>query len=226
VNAGPVASAEATGSGGPIVRVAAGAAGLVALLFAVATVNELGIGARAIADSDAAAARGDLATATSRARDAAEAAVPGSPYARGGYARLEALARGAEGRRDERGAITAWGAMRAAATATSAPLVATAAWLTLADEGIVRAGDAEGLVQSAPGEVHAPEAILRGALVREDAPSLAIFFFLGAGALAFFAGCARLAVAARDLSTLRREKIALAATAAGAILYAVACFRA
>ena len=40
------------------------------------------------------------------------------------------------------------------------------------------------------------------------------------------AGPATIALAARDLASLRREKLALAATFAGAVLYAIACFRA
>jgi hypothetical protein len=216
-------------------RLVVGALGLLALLVAVATVRQISAGARAVIDSDAAAARGDLAAATARARDAAEAAVPGSPYPREGYARLEAIARAAEAKRDERGAVAAWGAMRAAATATSAPLLGTGAWRALADEGLVRAGSAapeawrgeEGATPPpASGEVHASAETLQAALAREDAPPTGLLALLGAGALAFFAGCARLAVAAGDFAAFRRERAALAAATLGAILYAIACFRA
>jgi hypothetical protein len=158
-----------------------------------------------------------------RARDAAEAAAPGSPYPREGLARLEAIGRAAETRGDERTAVHAWGAMRAAATATSGVLGPSAAWVTLADEGVVRAG-ARPLVPSP--EVHAREATLRAALGHEDAPSVAMLVLLGVGGLAFFAGCARIAVAARDADALRRERWAIAAAGLGALIYAVACLRA
>jgi hypothetical protein len=205
------------------IRVSLGVVALFAVLIAVATARELRIGSQALADCDAASKRGDLATATARARDAAEAAVPGSPYPREGYRRLEAIARAAEGRRDERRAIAAWGAMRAAATATSAPLLATDPWLALADDGLIRVGAQTQL--QAPGEVHASTDALRTALAHEDAPSVALLALLGVGCVALFAGLSRLLVAARDFSSLKREKIALATAMAGGLLYAVACFR-
>jgi hypothetical protein len=204
-------------------RIAIAAAAITALFLGVATAREIHAGVEAVIDSDAAAARGDLAAATARARDAAEAAAPGSPYPREGYTRLEAIARGAEARRDERGAIAAWGAMRAAATATGAPLVSTDAWRALADEGIVRTG---AQVEGSPGEVHASEDTLRTSLAREDAPATGILALLGAGAAAFFAGLGRLAFTARNVATLRREKLALAAALVGGLLYAVVCLRA
>jgi hypothetical protein len=74
--------------------------------------------------------------------------------------------------------------------------------------------------------VHASEATLRTALAHEDAPSAGFLALLGAGALAFFAGCGRMAFVARDLDALRKEKVALAAAFAGAVLYAIAYFRA
>jgi hypothetical protein len=203
-------------------QIGVGAVALLTALGAVATARELTIGSQAVADSDAAAKRGDLTTAIARARDAAEAAVPGSPYPREGYGRLEAIARAAEGRRDERRAIAAWGAMRAAATATSAPLIATEPWLALADAGVIRVGAPR---DQAPGEVHSTEDALRTALSHEDAPPAVLLALLGAGAAAFFAGVSRLLVAARDVSSFKREKVALAATMAGGILYAVACLR-
>jgi hypothetical protein len=158
----------------------------VALLVGIATTRALGAGASALADSDGANARGDYATATMRAHDAAEALAPGSPYPRQGYARLEAIARAAEARNDERGALAAWGAMRAAATATSSPLSSTDAWRALADDGLVRVGAHPGVDS---GEAHASEATLRASLDHEDAPTTGLLALLGFGTLAFFLGC-------------------------------------
>ena len=211
------------GSGSSAARIGLGVLGLAAVLLGVGTARELSIGSQALADCDAAAKRGDLATATARARDAAEAAVPGSPYPREGYRRLEAIARAAEGRRDERRAVAAWGAMRAAATATSAPFIATDSWRALADAGLIRVGTQ---APQAPGEVHASEDALRTALAHEDAPSVGLLTLLGGAAAAFFAGASRLLFAVDDAAALKREKLALAAATAGALLYAVACFRA
>jgi hypothetical protein len=196
---------------------------LFGLLMSITTTRELNAGAAALTDSDGAVARGDYATGTLRARDAAEAVAQGSPYPGEGYRRLEAIARAAEARSDERTAVAAWGAMRSAATATSSPLRSTDAWRALADDGLVRAGS-----HAAPdaAEAHASEATLRTALAHEDAPSTGLLGLLGLGALAFFAGCGRLALAARSFGALAQEKLALVAVVAGAVLYAMACFRA
>ncbi len=110
-------------------RAGLGVVALLALLLGVSTARELSIGSEALLDADAAAARGDVATAIARARDAAEAAAPGSPYPRQGYAPARsARARGGgqEGRAG--GDCGLQGAMRAAATATSASFVGAEAW--------------------------------------------------------------------------------------------------
>jgi hypothetical protein len=204
-------------------RALVGVALLYALLMGITMTRELGAGAYALTDSDNAVARGDYATATMRARDAAEAVTQASPYPGEGYRRLEAIARAAEARSDERTAVAAWGAMRSAATATSSPLRSTDAWRALADDGLVRAGSHAGPDSA---EAHASEAILRAALAHEDAPSTGLLALLGFGALAFFAGCGRLAFAARSFAALWQEKRALAAVVVGGVLYAMACFRA
>jgi hypothetical protein len=200
-------------------RVGLAACFFVATIAAIVSAREMRLGARACAAMDAA---GDAATAIARARDAAEAVVPGSPYPRRGYERLEAVARDAEAHGDEPTAITAWGAMRTAADATAGPLVATSAWRALADEGLLRVG-AHPLAPSA--EVHATEDILRASLARDDAPAAGWLALLGLGALAFLGGVARLAWAARDLAALRGERAAMIGTTLGALLYALACLR-
>ena len=208
-------------------RAIAGVAALVCLVAAVAGIRQVGVGREALLDSDAAAARGDLAGAIARARDAAEAVVPGTPYSNEGYARLEAIARGAEARGDERTTVAAWGAMRAATAATNEGGEGGNAWVRLADDGIARAGSRP-LVPGRPagdnawatqtGEIHASEPLLRASLARDDLPSPLVLTLLGLGALAFFAGCARLAVAATDRAALRREWMALAAAIGGAVI--------
>ncbi len=206
-------------------RAALACAAALALALSVLTVGELQTGERALAACDAAIAANDTGAAIARARDAASAFVPGSPYVRTGYARLEALARDAETRGDSRAAVLAWSAMRAAATATSSVFVSNDAWRALADDGIARSGSRAPVAASAA-EVVPSEGVLRAALAQNDTPSPFAFLFLGAGALAFFAGAARLAVAVRDAASLRREKLALVATAAGLAGYVIASLRA
>jgi hypothetical protein len=205
-----------------VTRLVAIALLVVAAIAGVATWRQVGYGARAAAASDAALAASDLTEAIARARDAAEAVAPGSPYPSQGYARLEAIARGAESRADERTAVAAWGAMRSAATATAGPFVATDAWRALADDGLARAG-----ARPPPGsaEIHASEAAIRAELARADPPATLALLLLAAGALAFFAGGARLAWVGRDLAAIKRERVALAATAAGLAIYVIASFR-
>jgi len=195
----------------------------IAAVVSIATAREVRIGARAMAESDAALARKDAPAALASARDAAEAYAPASPYVRAGFARIEAIARDAEARGDERAAVSAWSAMRAAATATSGAFVSTDTWRALADDGVTRAS-ARGAVASA--EAHAPESVLRASLARDDGPSPFTLALLAGGALAFFAGAFRLAFAARDLASLRSEHVAVIAAAAGLALYVVACLRA
>ncbi len=207
-------------------RAAVLAVALVALLFAVSTAREIARGRAAVADADAAIAKGDTELAIARARDAAEAAAAGSPYVRPGYDRLETLARTAEARGDERTALEAWGAMRAASAATAGPLGGSEAWSALADDGIARVGAGPTVPT---GEVHATTAAIRAELEKEDAPSWVLLTLLGAGALTFFAGTARLAVVAGGPLTLKgvvtKEAWALAATALGAVVYTVVCLR-
>ncbi len=194
-----------------------------AAVVSIATTRELRIGARAMAESDAAVARHDPPAALASAREAAEAVAPASPYVRLGFARIESLARDAETRGDERAAVAAWSAMRAAATATSGPFVSTDAWRALADDGVVRAATR---ADAAVAEAHAPASVLHASLAREDVPSALALAILAAGAIAFFAGAFRLAFAARDVASLSRERLAVIATAAGLVLYVVACLRA
>lgn len=212
----------------PLRRTALGLAAAIALVLGAFTLVELRAGQRALVACDAAIAAHDVPTAIARARDAAFAFVPGSPYSPAGSSRLEALARDAETRGDTRDAILAWSALRAAATATSSPFVSNDSLRAVADDGIARVGSRPPVAALAA-EVTPSEPVLRAALARDDTPSPFAFVFLGAGALAFFAGAARLAVVARDvpsLGSLRREKLALVITALGLAGYVIASLRA
>ena len=134
--------------------------GILVVLGALATAiaHEFTLGARAIATSDDALHRGDLALAISAAREAAEAKAPTSPYPELGYSRLATIAESARARGDEPTARAAWRAERAAALATR-----TLDWAPLrlqeASDGLSRL-DSDG-----------GSAVRTTTLVRDDAPS-------------------------------------------------------
>jgi len=75
-------------------------------------------GAEALAASDAAFNRGDLANSVLYARRAAVAYAPGAPHTRAALARLRAIAVGSEGAGDIANARLAWGAIRSSALET------------------------------------------------------------------------------------------------------------
>jgi hypothetical protein len=163
-------------------------------VLATAAVHELRAGARAIAASDAASTHGDSRAAIDAAHDAAEAAMPGSPYPEQGYARLAAIARAAEMQRDDATATAAWRATRAAALATNSmgssslaaahlaeanDALAAIAWRTRT--GAARTGD--------------PDEYQRAIVVPlafDDRPSSVTFLLLGVGAVVFLAAVIRL----------------------------------
>ncbi len=91
---------------------------LVVLALAAMTFRVVRDGEAALAESDRAFNRGDLANAVLYARRAAIAYAPGAPHTRAALARLRAVAVGSEGTGDVASARLAWGAIRAAAFET------------------------------------------------------------------------------------------------------------
>lgn len=91
---------------------------LVVLALAAMTFRVVRDGEAALAESDRAFNRGDLANAVLYARRAAIAYAPGAPHTRAALARLRAVAVGSEGVGDIASARLAWGAIRAAAFET------------------------------------------------------------------------------------------------------------
>jgi hypothetical protein len=204
---------------------------VVAGVLTVATVREIGIGARAVAQADAALEAGNARDAVAPARAAAEAVVPGSPYPSRGYERLEGIAKDAEAHGDTATASAAWAAMRAAASATRGFGVWTGGWQAEADEGLLRVGARpepapDGTEPTRPKAEPAPtEQTLLASLRRnETAPTLS-FLLLGLGAVAFFGGLARLAWLAGEALTMRRVRVPGVVAACGLALYALACLR-
>lgn len=95
-------------------------------------------GEAALAESDAAFNRGDLANAVLFARRAAIAYAPGAPHTRAALARLRAVAVGSEGAADVASARLAWGAIRSAAVETRSLTEPYAAERAEADQALAR----------------------------------------------------------------------------------------
>jgi hypothetical protein len=101
-------------------------------------------------EAERAAARADWGEATAHARTAAEACVPGSPWPDRGKRLLQQIGESAAVRGDRRTALGAFGALRAAAIATSPLLAATEQpWRRMAEDGLER--------MAAPGTPGAPD---------------------------------------------------------------------
>jgi HAMP domain-containing protein len=98
-----------------VLRTLGTAAALALVLFALVAERTRERGARWIEDSDRAFDAGRMELAVQHARAAATAYVPGAEHVRLGYARLRAVARGAQRARDIELSAAAWRAMRAAA---------------------------------------------------------------------------------------------------------------
>jgi hypothetical protein len=100
---------------GFILRQLAALATIALVVFALLAQRTIERGEREMSESDRAFDSGRLELAVLHARRAATAYVPGARHVAAGYARLRAVARGAERERDLQLARSAWGAVRAAA---------------------------------------------------------------------------------------------------------------
>jgi hypothetical protein len=147
---------------------------LLALLLGGAARHEWLAGRTAMQESRAALALGKTHPATVAARRAAEAAVPGSPYAEQGYEELAILARAAEAEGRLADAAFAWRAMRSSAEATW-PARAARGRVAEAEAGILRIAASSaslGRNGATPGANGAPEGVLRRELAKSDPPTL------------------------------------------------------
>jgi hypothetical protein len=162
-------------------------------------------GRRAIADADAALARGDTVEAILASREAAEARCPSCGAPEAGFAKLDAIARDAELRGDDTTAFTAWRAARAASLATS-----RSDRRARADAELARLGhrmDITAIVGGARPTAGAAEDRLRAALATNDVPRTTTYALLAAGALLFMYGAIRFTLA----RAARRTEAAVAA---------------
>ena len=124
-------------SGGVLRRLALAAA-LVPVLLALVTLRTLGRGEAELVASDQALAAGELELSLRHARRAALAYVPGASHVDAAYARLGAVATGAERDRNQELAASAWEAMRIAALESGHLWRPRARELELADGNLAR----------------------------------------------------------------------------------------
>lgn len=201
------------------------------LVFVVAliamTLRAVREGESALAASDAAFHRGDLADATLEARRAALAYAPGAPHTRLAMARLRAIAVGSEAAGDQEAARLAWGAVRAAALGARHVTTPYAAELEEADRALARSMVPPGVDD--PGARSRAEAAARKALAAVPGPSPWAALPLLAGAV--LAAIGLFLVATRGITRegrllTRGMVVGLAVLAVGAACWTLAAYRA
>lgn len=165
--------------------------------------------AGAIAESDAAYARGEREGAIALARVAAECAPTGGSDT--GFARLARIAQESEKRGDDATAAAEWRATRSAAIATRDPARRAAAEKHVARLGARQAE--KDRAQSPTLEPRATEERLGAVLARPEGPSGATTALFAVG-LVVFAGGALRAFGRRDRAGWRAPALAAAAGAA------------
>ncbi|HEX4336661.1 MAG TPA: hypothetical protein VH062_12155 [Polyangiaceae bacterium] len=212
-----------TGRTGWLRRVALGML-LSVLLFAALTARIVADGEAALERSNAAFDKGDLRDAILYARRAAVLYAPGAPHVSAAYARLRAIALGAEATKDLEIARQAWGATRAAALETTHFVTPRELDLERANASLARLSGDGTSAASDPAR-----AKMAAALARDDAPQAAWVLVLGAGFVLFAAGLVLLVVkgvSAEGEVSRRGVVFSLALTVAGVVLWTLAVYRA
>jgi hypothetical protein len=180
----------------------------------VAAVRETSISRGAIAAADAAASRSEWPEAVARAREAAEALVPGTPWRDQGFRRLDAIGRDALARGDDRVALLAYGAMRTAAIETEAAWSDSARWQATGEDGLAHVAAS----RRDPAVVPVSADEMLEALHRTDRPSKTAVAILSVSALAVLGGLAGILL---DLASIRARRACQAVAAAGFVGYAI-----
>ena len=160
-----------SGTAGWLRRIALGML-LGVLTLAALTARILVQGEAELTRSDAAFNRGDLREAVLHARRSAVLYAPGAPHVPAAYARLSAVALGAEASGDKEVARLAWGAMRGAALETRHLSTPRAADLARANANLARLSS---------GGVAVDRARAAEVLARDDAPRAPWVILLGVG---------------------------------------------
>jgi len=182
------------------------------LVFAGLTARMLVEGERELARSDAAFNRGDLRDAILYARRAAVLYAPGAPHVPSAYARLEAIAVGAESTGQPEVARQAWGAMRGAALETRHLWTPRGADLARANTNLARLDTVGGGDRGRAARL----------LARDDAPRAQWILVLGAGFVLFAGGL--LVAVRRGVGEDGRISTRFLLLSAGVALLGVACW--
>jgi hypothetical protein len=201
---------------------------LAVVTLALVTLRAVVDGEDYLKKSDDAFNKGDLPSATSYARSAAVMYAPGAPHVDRAYARMIAIAVGAEAAGQKRAAQLAWQAVRSSALETRHVFTPHAADLQRANDNLARLEQAVDRPPDSPDPRIALEQA-RAELARDDAPSarwLAVLV-VGFAAAAAGLGVVGLRGIARDGAiTLGRAKIGIVLAVVGAACWTVAVLRA
>ncbi|HVW29547.1 MAG TPA: hypothetical protein VHC69_29490 [Polyangiaceae bacterium] len=194
------------------------------LTLAALTARIVVDGEAALAKSDAAFDKGDLRDAILYARRAAVLYAPGAPHVSAAYARLRAIALGAEATKDFDIARQAWGATRAAALETKHFTTPRELDLVRANAALARLASADSSGAGDPARDKMAQA-----LARDDAPQATWIVVLGAGFVLFAAGLLSLVTAGvSHEGELSRRGVTLSVVlaVAGVVLWTVAVYQA
>jgi hypothetical protein len=198
-------------------------ASAVLLFLATATLRAVLDGEREITASDEAFDGGDLHAAIQHARRAASAYMPQAPHVERGYARLLAIARGAEASGQPDVALLAWQAQRAAVLESQSILRPFPERLEEANRNLARLQAAKTAAEGERAEV--AQRLFRRAEGQRDHPPwgalLAVGLFVSAAGMAWFAARG---VGADGRVAWLRGRWGLLVVALGAALWAAAAF--
>ncbi|MCA9597165.1 MAG: hypothetical protein KC776_27820 [Myxococcales bacterium] len=201
---------------------------VIVLALAALTARAMLEGRRELAESDAAFDQGDLHGATEHARRAAVLYAPGAPHVPKAYARLTAIAVGAEAAGDRREAESAWRAIRGAALETRHLWIPERAHLARANEALARLAVSEG-DRSTAGDRKAALERARAELGRDDAPGAPWLIALVLGFVSALLGLGLVAlrgVTPDGRIVIGRAKLGLALALLGAACWTVAVWKA
>ena len=190
------------------------------LTLGALTARVVARGEAELSKSDGAFNRGDLRATILHARRSAVLYAPGAPHVPAAYARLSAVALGAEASGDADLARLAWGAMRGAALETRHLWTPRAAELVRANTNLARLSSVAG---------RGDHGRARELLARDDAPRAPWVLLLGVGFGLFAAGLGLFA--ARGLSPSGKISgrglwVSLALAMVGVACWTLAVYRA
>jgi len=197
---------------------------LIGAVFSARVILE---GESELSASDAAFDRGELTSSLDHARRSATLYAPGAPHVERAYARMTALALGAEAAGQSKIAFLSWQAMRSAALESRHVFLPRQAELERANENLARL---EALSRDGAGSdrpKNQTQALTR--LNADDAPAPAWIAVLGAGFLLALAGLGLFAF--RGLSrtgnvSFQRARVGLLLFAIGAACWTLAAYKA